>query len=321
MNDQEINVPSFTQSITSPNKSVLGWTRKFAASEGYLTKVKNSKMETIIKSRKEEGIVSADVKKSETHRWSQRMPHASIYRYLRHVWSKLKVVNGANHVHDTREASRHSYKVESTLHLKNGLTIYVQTAVHDKSRSYLKIMNRKTLVPRDWSSYNQLIRVQTEPPYALITRAFSSSPCALGKGSRETKATQARLAKGGSLEPTSTTERTKNSSTSVKKAKWLQVTVNDRLANHVNIESKYTNLTKIISDPIFLALCYKFLFYKHKIKNEIQGKSGNMTEESIKNETMDGVSWTWFTKLSEEIRKAKYKFPVLGALLWIRFGC
>jgi len=61
-------------------------------------------------------------------------------------------------------------------------------------------------------------------------------------------------------------------------------------------DTKYNGLIKILADPGFLQFCYML----------IKGKPGNMSK-GITKETLDGISYEWFTKTAAEIRSGKLR--------------
>jgi group II intron reverse transcriptase/maturase len=60
---------------------------------------------------------------------------------------------------------------------------------------------------------------------------------------------------------------------------------------------KYYDLLKILADPYFLVSCHE----------EISDKKGNMTPGSD-GYTLDGISWDWFVKIADLIRKGHFSF-------------
>lgn len=59
----------------------------------------------------------------------------------------------------------------------------------------------------------------------------------------------------------------------------------------------YNGLINILKKPEFLVACYE----------DIKGKPGKMTKGTT-NETLDGLSWEWFTKLGKDINKGAFNF-------------
>lgn len=89
------------------------------------------------------------------------------------------------------------------------------------------------------------------------------------------------------------------------KVKLNTLTANPPLAQIISLklsefkthDEKYNKFIHLLSDPYFLVACYE----------EIKGKAGNMTR-GVKKETLDGISWLWFEKIAEEIKKGKFNF-------------
>lgn len=121
-------------------------------------------------------------------------------------------------------------------------------------------------------------------PFSM-RKEFSTLNSSL-KDSRESKETQAKLAKGVRDEPISKTGISKSSKKSERRktyknsAEWLRKTVDHKLNDCLNSDQKYEGIINLISDPEFLAICYK----------NISGKPGNITVGGVPNETLDGLN-------------------------------
>ena len=62
-------------------------------------------------------------------------------------------------------------------------------------------------------------------------------------------------------------------------------------------KGKYNGIIRILADPGFLQYCYML----------IKGKPGNMSVGTTK-ETLDGIEYEWFCKVSKELLTGSYKF-------------
>jgi group II intron reverse transcriptase/maturase len=77
----------------------------------------------------------------------------------------------------------------------------------------------------------------------------------------------------------------------------LRMFVMSRLEQYKDENNKYNGIIRILADPGFLQFCYML----------IKGKPGNMSA-GITRETLDGISYEWFCKVSEELKTGKFKF-------------
>lgn len=77
----------------------------------------------------------------------------------------------------------------------------------------------------------------------------------------------------------------------------LDTLVQKDLQQCIDRRGNYNGLINILKKPEFLVACYE----------SIKGKSGIMAHGS-NYETLDGISWNWFTKVSEQLSLGKFEF-------------
>ena len=111
--------------------------------------------------------------------------------------------------------------------------------------------------------------------------------------SPERKTPSSSVTKGGSVK-TSTQKRGTRSMVSNQN---LRSFVQSKLDSYRTKDNKYNGIIRILSDIGFLQYCYML----------IKGKPGNMSKGSTK-ETLDGLTYEWFEKLSEDVKSGALKF-------------
>lgn len=84
----------------------------------------------------------------------------------------------------------------------------------------------------------------------------------------------------------------------------LVILVNQELQKYKTKQGKYNGLVKLLSKPEFLVACYE----------SIRGKPGNMTPGTEK-ATLDGLSWDWFVKLADSIKRGQHNFSPIRVLV------
>lgn len=128
------------------------------------------------------------------------------------------------------------------------------------------------------------------------TSDLSASKCMRRRSPRispDPKSPIPRETKGGSGR--SLTQR--QGSRSMVNNQNLRMFVLSKLGQYRNSDNKYNGIIRILADPGFLQYCYMLL----------KGKPGNMSVGAT-NETLDGISYEWFTNTAKELLSGSYKF-------------
>jgi len=113
------------------------------------------------------------------------------------------------------------------------------------------------------------------------------------RSSPDPKDPNSRKTKGGSEK----TSVKKQGSRSMVNNQNLRMFVQSRLDIYKNDQDKYNGIIRILADAGFLQFCYML----------IKGKPGNMSKGATK-ETLDGISYEWFVKTADDLKKGGLKF-------------